>query len=87
MKQVVQHAEKKAGATQQWMDALEKRGESWEAAQVAQDAFEHLKAPVKMVSPPHIPVPFASSLEDLYIPNASSVADAVAAITPDKVSA
>ena len=57
------------------------------AAQVAQDGFEHLKAPVKMVSPPHIPVPFASSLEDLYIPNASSVADAVSAILPEKVSA
>ncbi len=40
-----------------------------------------------MVSPPHIPVPFSSALEDLYIPNASTVQEAVAAIMPDKVSA
>ncbi len=57
------------------------------AAQVAQDGFQHLKAPIRMVSPPHVPVPFSAALEDLYIPNASTVEDAVKAILPEKVSA
>jgi pyruvate/2-oxoglutarate/acetoin dehydrogenase E1 component len=50
------------------------------SAQVAQDAFEALKAPIRMVTPPHTPVPFSSALEDLYIPNADKVADAVRAV-------
>src|SRR2546430_8037289 len=47
------------------------------SALVAQKAFESLKAPVRMVSPPHTPVPFSDVLEDLYIPNAGTVAAAV----------
>lgn len=49
------------------------------AALVAQEAFGSLRAPVRMVSPPHVPVPFAAPLEDLYIPNADKVAEAVRA--------
>jgi acetoin:2,6-dichlorophenolindophenol oxidoreductase subunit beta len=47
------------------------------AAQVAQRGFESLKAPIEMVTPPHTPVPFAPVLEDLYLPSAGQVADAV----------
>ena len=54
-------------------------------AQVAQDGFKFLKAPARMVSPPHVPVPFSSALEDIYIPNASTVTEAIAEIMPDKV--
>ncbi|CAM2173254.1 Acetoin:2,6-dichlorophenolindophenol oxidoreductase subunit beta [Paraburkholderia sacchari] len=49
------------------------------AALVANKAFRDLKAPVGMVTAPHTPVPFAASLEDLYIPSAQQIADAVRA--------
>jgi pyruvate/2-oxoglutarate/acetoin dehydrogenase E1 component len=47
------------------------------AALVAQEAFRALKAPVRMVTPPHVPVPFAPSLEDAYLPTPAGIADAV----------
>ncbi len=47
------------------------------SALVAQKAFSSLKAPVRMVTPPHTPVPFSDVLEDLYIPNAAKVTAAV----------
>jgi len=47
------------------------------AAQVAMQAFGALKAQIELVSPPHVPVPFSPTLEDLYIPNAAQIADAV----------
>jgi pyruvate dehydrogenase E1 component beta subunit len=47
------------------------------AAQVAQDAFDSLQAPVRMVTAPHTPVPFSPALEDLYLPNADKIAAAV----------
>jgi acetoin:2,6-dichlorophenolindophenol oxidoreductase subunit beta len=47
------------------------------AAMVAQKGFEFLRAPVRMVTPPHTPVPFSDVLEDLYIPDAAKVIDAV----------
>ncbi|RCK45265.1 pyruvate dehydrogenase [Thalassospira profundimaris] len=46
------------------------------AANVAQDGFDDLKAPIQMVTAPHSPVPFSPSLEDIYIPSAQSIADA-----------
>ncbi|PWR19484.1 alpha-ketoacid dehydrogenase subunit beta [Zavarzinia aquatilis] len=49
------------------------------AAQVADVAFHALKGPIKMVTPPHTPVPFSPSLEDLYLPSAERVAAAVEA--------
>ncbi len=47
------------------------------SALVAQKAFGDLKAPIKMVTPPHTPVPFSPVLEDSYIPNAGKVATTV----------
>jgi acetoin:2,6-dichlorophenolindophenol oxidoreductase subunit beta len=47
------------------------------SALVAQKAFRSLKAPIRMVTPPHTPVPFSDVLEDLYIPNPSQVVAAV----------
>ena len=47
------------------------------SAQVAQQAFKSLKAQIEMVTAPHTPVPFTTTLEDLYIPSAEQVADAV----------
>jgi len=47
------------------------------SAHVAQQAFKSLKAQIEMVTAPHTPVPFASTLEDIYIPSNDSVAKAV----------
>ena len=44
---------------------------------VAQEAFGALKAPIQMVTAPHVPVPFAASLEDLYIPSPARIEEAV----------
>ena len=46
-------------------------------ALVAQNAFDLLDAPPRMVTPPHAPVPFAPVLEDLYLPTPARVAAAV----------
>ncbi len=43
------------------------------SALVCQNVFGALKAPVKMVTPPHTPVPFAPELEDLYIPTPAKI--------------
>ena len=45
------------------------------SALIGENAFGALQAPIKMVTPPHTPVPFAPELEDLYVP------------TPDKIEA
>jgi pyruvate dehydrogenase E1 component beta subunit len=50
------------------------------AATVADKCFKSLKAPVKMVTAPHTPVPFSPALEDLYLPNADKIAAAVRSI-------
>ncbi|KVD82818.1 pyruvate dehydrogenase [Burkholderia stagnalis] len=47
------------------------------AALVAQRAFRSLKAPIERVTAPHTPAPFAGVLEDLYIPSADAIAQAV----------
>ena len=47
------------------------------SALVAQKAFAALKAPIRMVTPPHTPVPFSDVLEDFYIPDAPKVVAAV----------
>jgi acetoin:2,6-dichlorophenolindophenol oxidoreductase subunit beta len=47
------------------------------AALVGQKAFGDLKAPVTMVSGPHVPVPFSDALEDLFIPNPARVKAAI----------
>ena len=57
------------------------------SALAARDAFDFLKAPIRMVTPPHTPVPFSPALEDLYIPNADKVADAVRAVMSHKAQA
>ncbi|MEO1041804.1 MAG: alpha-ketoacid dehydrogenase subunit beta [Pseudomonadota bacterium] len=44
---------------------------------VADRGFDYLKAPIKKVTCPHTPVPFAPSLEDAFVPNAGRIVDAV----------
>jgi pyruvate/2-oxoglutarate/acetoin dehydrogenase E1 component len=43
---------------------------------VAEEAFAHLKAPIRTVTAPHTPVPFSPALEDLYIPSVARIGDA-----------
>ena len=50
------------------------------SAIVCQEAFDSLKAPVRMVTAPHVPVPFADNLEDTYIPDAAKVQQAVLSV-------
>lgn len=47
------------------------------SATVSQEAFSSLKAAPQLVTAPHTPVPFSPALEDLYIPSAERVVDAV----------
>jgi pyruvate dehydrogenase E1 component beta subunit len=51
------------------------------SALVAQKAFGSLRAPIELVTAPHTPVPFAAPLEDLYIPDAQKVVNAVKSVT------
>jgi pyruvate/2-oxoglutarate/acetoin dehydrogenase E1 component len=46
-------------------------------ARIAQEAFGDLKAPPRMVTPPHTPVPFSPTLEDAYVPSPEQIAAAV----------
>jgi len=47
------------------------------AARMADKAFDWLDAPIKTVTAPETPVPFAAVLENLYVPQSSQVADVV----------
>ena len=47
---------------------------------VAERAFGALKAPIKMVRPPHTPVPFSPDLEDAFIPKTEDIAAAVRSV-------
>ena len=47
------------------------------SALICDKSFSSLKAPIKMVSPPHTPVPFSPALEDLYLPSATKVKSAI----------
>ena len=50
------------------------------SAVVAQNAFAALAAPIRMVTPPHTPVPFSPQLEDLYLPGPAQIEAAVRAV-------
>jgi pyruvate dehydrogenase E1 component beta subunit len=48
------------------------------AGLVAEHAFGALKAPIKLVTAPHVPVPFSPALEDIYIPSVAKIEAAIA---------
>ena len=50
------------------------------AGLVAENGFDTLKAPIKLVTSPHSPVPFSSVLEDLYIPGVDKIEAAVRSV-------
>jgi pyruvate dehydrogenase E1 component beta subunit len=47
------------------------------AGLVAEQGFKSLKAPIRQVTCPHTPVPFAPTLEDAYLPNPERIEAAV----------
>jgi pyruvate/2-oxoglutarate/acetoin dehydrogenase E1 component len=47
------------------------------SALIAAEAFGDLKAPIKLVTAPHTPVPFSDVLEDMYKPDAAKIEAAV----------
>ena len=47
------------------------------SAQVCQEMFDALKSGIRMVSPPHTPVPFSAPLEKAYLPNGKGIAETV----------
>ncbi len=47
------------------------------AAQVCQELFGTLKSGIRMVSPPHTPVPFSAPLEKAYLPTGKGIAESV----------
>ena len=47
------------------------------AALIGEQRFRSLKAPVKTITAPHVPVPFSDALEDLYIPSREKIEAAV----------
>ena len=49
-------------------------------ATVTREAFDYLDAPPTQVSSADVPLPYAANLEDLALPNAGKVADAVRAV-------
>jgi 2-oxoisovalerate dehydrogenase E1 component beta subunit len=51
------------------------------ASVIAEEAFEHLDAPVARLAPPNVPVPFSPTLEDAYLPQVSDIVDAVDKLT------
>lgn len=43
------------------------------AAQIQEKAFEHLKAPIKRVAAPDVPVPYAEILENAFVPDVNDI--------------
>lgn len=53
------------------------------ASVISDKAFDYLDGPVKCICAPHTPVPFATNLEQLYIPDAQKVLKEAAEIIDD----
>ena len=50
------------------------------AAQIQEEAFDYLDAPVQRIGAPFSPVPFSPALEQAYVPDAARIADGVRAL-------
>jgi pyruvate dehydrogenase E1 component beta subunit len=50
------------------------------AAIMADEAFASLRAPIKRVTIPHVPVPFAVPMEDYVTPTAERIAETARAL-------
>jgi pyruvate/2-oxoglutarate/acetoin dehydrogenase E1 component len=52
------------------------------AAQIAEEAFDYLDAPITRVAAPFTPVPFSPALEDAWLPSAAKIVAAVEKMVP-----
>jgi acetoin:2,6-dichlorophenolindophenol oxidoreductase subunit beta len=50
------------------------------SALLAEKCFDALQAPIRLVTAPHTPVPYAPNLEDAYVPSAQAVVNAAKSI-------
>jgi pyruvate dehydrogenase E1 component beta subunit len=50
------------------------------AALIAEKAFGALRAPVRKVTPPHTPIPFAPNLEDTWLPSPERIIETVSSV-------
>jgi pyruvate dehydrogenase E1 component beta subunit len=50
------------------------------AAQIQEEAFDYLDAPVGRIGAPFSPVPFSPALEQHYVPSAASIAEGIRAV-------
>ena len=57
------------------------------AAEVAEKGFEHLRAPIVMVTALDAPVPYSESLESYLLPNEDKIAHAVRSLVTEQVRA
>lgn len=55
------------------------------AALVAEHGFSSLKAPIRLVTPPHTPIPFAPNLEASYLPSTAKIIAAVREIVSREI--
>ena len=49
---------------------------SWITSMVSEEVFSSLKAPTKVLTPPHCPVPAAPNLEAAYLPDVETIISA-----------
>ncbi len=49
------------------------------AAQIQEEAFDYLDAPIGRIAAPFSPVPFSPALEAVYVPDAKRIVDGVRA--------
>ena len=54
------------------------------SAMIAQSMFHSLRAPIEMVLPPHTPVPFATELENAWLPDEARVEAAILKVLKEK---
>ena len=53
------------------------------SAMIAQNIFHNLRAPIEMVLPPHTPVPFATELENAWLPSETRIEATILKILKD----
>ncbi len=54
------------------------------SAMIADQGFRHLKAPIKLVVPPHTPVPFSPPLEKAWMPSEARIEAAIRTVLKDQ---
>jgi pyruvate dehydrogenase E1 component beta subunit len=57
------------------------------AAEVAEKGFEHLRAPIVMVTALDASVPYSEPLESYFLPNEDKIADTVRSLVTERVRA